>query len=296
MPYDPIERSALAVSDEERLAIYEDAWQQGGFKFLFGSFFDIGLDRRANDTASEFIRSKIREIVKDPDVAEKLVPVDHPFTSKRALIDTDYFDTYNRDNVTLVDIRHAPIQEITPSGIRTEDGEFELDVIVFATGFDAMTGPYNRIDIQGRGGEKLKDKWAHGPLTYLGVASAGFPNLFMITGPGSPSVLSNMPVSIEQHVEWISNAIDHLRRDGLDVMEADADAEQTWVAHVNEIAEQTMFMLADSWYLGANIPGKPRVFMPYPGGVGVYRKRCDEVAAAGYTGFTLSRAGVVATG
>ena len=289
LPIDPIERSALAVSDEERLAVYEAAWKEGGFKFLFGSFFDIGLDRRANDTASEFIRSKIREIVKDPDVAEKLVPVDHPFTSKRALIDTDYFDTYNRDNVTLVDIRHAPIQEITPKGIRTEDGEYELDIIVFATGFDAMTGTFNRIDIQGRDGEKLKDKWAAGPLTYLGVTTAGFPNFFMITGPGSPSVLSNMPVSIEQHVEWISGAIAHMNEQGLVVMEADESAEKEWVAHVNEVAEQTMFMLADSWYLGANIPNKPRVFMPYPGGVGAYRQKCNEVTEAGYTGFTISK-------
>jgi cyclohexanone monooxygenase len=287
MPYAPSERSALSVSDEERQAIYEAGWQEGGFKFLLNSFFDIGADRRANDTASEFIRAKIREIVKDPEVAEKLVPVDHPFTSKRPLIDTNYFDTYNRDNVTLVDIRHAPIEEITPTGIRTEDGEYELDIIVFATGFDAMTGTFNRIDIQGRDGEKLKDKWAHGPLTYLGVATAGYPNFFMITGPGSPSVLSNMPVSIEQHVEWISGAIEHMRAEGLDVMEADEDAEKEWVEHVNGVAEQTMFMLADSWYLGANIPGKPRVFMPYPGGVGNYRQKCNEVTEAGYTGFTL---------
>ena len=287
LPIDPIERSALSVTDEERTAIYEAAWQEGGFKFLFGSFFDIAVDRRANDTASEFIRAKIRAIVKDPDVADKLVPVDHPFTSKRALIDTDYFDTYNRDNVTLVDIRHAPIQEITPTGIRTEDGHYELDIIVFATGFDAMTGTFNRIDIQGRDGEKLKDKWAAGPQTYLGVASAGFPNLFMITGPGSPSVLSNMPVSIEQHVEWISGAIAHTVEHGITVIEAEATAEKEWVAHVNELAEQTMFMLADSWYLGANIPGKPRVFMPYPGGVGAYRLKCNEVTEAGYLGFSL---------
>ena len=294
MPYSPNERSALAVSDEERQAIYEAAWNEGGFKFILSSFFDIGVDRRANDTASEFIRSKIREMVKDPDVAEKLVPVDHPFTSKRALIDTNYFDTYNRDNVTLVDIRHAPIQEITPTGIRTEDGEYELDIIVFATGFDAMTGTFNRIDIEGRGGEKLKDKWAHGPLTYLGVASAGYPNLFMITGPGSPSVLSNMPVSIEQHVEWISGAIEYMQAHGFETMEADADAEREWVAHVNDVASQTMFMLADSWYLGANIPGKPRVFMPYPGGVGPYRQKCNEVAEAGYEGFKLEASEPVA--
>ncbi|MFT7602132.1 MAG: cation diffusion facilitator CzcD-associated flavoprotein CzcO [Acidimicrobiales bacterium] len=290
LPIDPIERSALDVSDEERLEIYEEMWQEGGFKFLFGSFFDIAVDRRANDTASEFIRSKIREKVNDPEVAEKLVPVDHPFTSKRPLIDTNYFETYNRDNVTLVDIRHAPIQEITPTGIRTEDAEYELDIIVFATGFDAMTGTFNKIDFQGRGGEKLKAKWEDGPQTYLGVATAGFPNMFMITGPGSPSVLSNMPVSIEQHVEWISSAITHLSAEDLDVMEADRDAEVAWGAHVNEIAEQTMFMLADSWYLGANIPGKPRVFTPYAGGVGPYRDKCDEVTAAGYEGFTLRSA------
>jgi cation diffusion facilitator CzcD-associated flavoprotein CzcO len=295
MPYDPAEKSALSVSDEERTRIYEEAWQQGGFRFLFGSFADISLDRRANDTASEFIRNKIREIVKDPEVAEKLVPVDHPFTSKRPLIDTNYFDTYNRDNVTLVDIRHAPIQEITPKGIRTEDGEYELDIIVFATGFDAMTGTFNRMDIEGRNGQKLKDKWAHGPQTYLGVTAAGFPNFFMITGPGSPSVLSNMPVSIEQHVEWITGVITYLRDHGLDVIEADEIAEKEWVAHVNEVADQTMFMLADSWYLGANIPGKPRVFMPYPGGVGLYREKCDEVAAAGYEGFHLSKEGQPAT-
>ncbi len=289
-PYTLMDRSALSVSDEERNAIYEAAWQEGGFKFLLATFNDISLDRRANDTASEFIRNKIREMVKDPEVAEKLVPVDHPFTSKRALIDTNYFDTYNRDNVTLVDIRHAPITEITPTGIRTADGEYELDIIVFATGFDAMTGTFNRMDIQGRDGATLRDKWAHGPLTYLGVSTAGYPNLFMITGPGSPSVLSNMPVSIEQHVEWISGAIEHMRSNGLEVMEADEQAEVDWVAHVNDIASQTMFMLADSWYLGANIPGKPRVFMPYPGGVGAYRQKCDEVTAAGYEGFTLSAA------
>jgi cation diffusion facilitator CzcD-associated flavoprotein CzcO len=288
MPYAMSERSALDVSDEEREATYERAWNEGGFKFLIATFNDISVDRRANDTASEFIRTKIREMVHDPEIAEKLVPVDHPFTSKRPLIDTNYFDTYNRDNVTLVDIRHAPIVEITPTGIRTTDDEYELDIIVFATGFDAMTGTFNRIDIEGRDGQKLKDKWAHGPLTYLGVASAGFPNLFMITGPGSPSVLSNMPVSIEQHVEWISGAIEHLREEGLDVMEADQQAEDEWVAHVNDVAAQTMFMLADNWYLGANIPGKPRVFMPYPGGVGPYRQKCDEVAEAGYEGFTLT--------
>ena len=295
-PIDPIDRSALEVTDDERREIFEAGWEEGGFKFLQGSFKDIVTDRRANDTASEFIRSKIREIVNDPETAEKLVPVDHPFSSKRPLIDTNYFDTYNRDNVTLVDIRHAPIEEITPTGIKTEDAEYELDVIVFATGFDAMTGAFNRIDIRGREGAALKDKWAAGPKTYLGVSSAGFPNLFMITGPGSPSVLSNMPVSIEQHGEWISAVIEYMHEHGQTVIEADDQAEADWVAHVNEIAEQTMFMLADSWYLGANIPGKPRVFMPYPGGVGAYRQKCDEVTAGGYTGFTLGASARVPVG
>jgi len=289
-PYTIPDRSALDVTDEEREEIYERAWSEGGFKFLIATFNDISADRRANDTASEFIRNKIRELVHDPEVAEKLVPVDHPFTSKRPLIDTNYFDTYNRDNVSLVDIRHAPIEEITPTGIRTADAEYELDIIVFATGFDAMTGTFNRIDIEGRDGRKLKDKWEGGPLTYLGVSTAGFPNLFMITGPGSPSVLSNMPVSIEQHVEWISGAIEHMEEQGIVAMEADQQAEDEWVDHVNEIAAQTMFMLADNWYLGANIPGKPRVFMPYAGGVGPYRQKCNEVAEAGYEGFTLTAA------
>jgi cation diffusion facilitator CzcD-associated flavoprotein CzcO len=289
-PIDPIERSALEVSDEERTAIFEKAWEEGGFKFLYGSFSDVVTDRRANDTASEFIRSKIREIVKDPEVAEKLVPTDHPFSSKRPLIDTDYFDTYNRDNVTLVDIRHDPIDEITETGLRTQDGdEYEFDILVFATGFDAMTGAFNRIDIQGKGGMKLKDKWAEGPKTYLGLMSAGFPNMFMITGPGSPSVLSNMPVSIEQHVEFISNTLEDLRERDAGVIEADAKAEEEWVAHVNDLAKLTLFMLADSWYLGANIPGKPRVFMPYPGGVGTYRQKCDDVVAAGYEGFIIDK-------
>ena len=174
--------------------------------------------------------------------------------------------------------------------MRTTDAEYELDIIVFATGFDAMTGPFFKMDIQGKDGRKLKDKWEHGPLTYLGVSSVGFPNLFMITGPGSPSVLSNMPVSIEQHVEWIGDVIEHMRAEGIETMEADQQAETDWVAHVNDIAAQTMFMLADSWYLGANIPGKPRVFMPYVGGVGAYREKCDEVRDAGYEGFTLTRA------
>ena len=287
-PADYSERSALEVSAEERLETYEDLWAKGGTTFLYGTFNDIRTDRRANDTAAEFIRSKIRGIVNDPETRENLLPTDHPFGSKRTLIDTNYFETYNRENVELVDIRHSPIQEITPKGIRTEDDEFEFDIIVFATGFDAMTGTFFKMDIRGRNDLALKEKWSEGPKTYLGLQVAGFPNMFMITGPGSPSVLSNMPVSIEQHIEWISDFLDYLREHGIETAEADPDAETAWVSHVNEVAEPTMFMLANSWYLGANIPGKPRVFMPYAGGVGAYREKCDEIAYNGYEGFTLA--------
>ena len=286
-PMDRDERSALEISAAERLEIYEASWAEGGIRFLSTSFKDVSTDRRANDTMAEFIRKKIREMVQDPETAEKLMPTDHPFGSKRPLIDTDYFETYNRANVELVDIRHSPIQEITPRGIRTDDQEFEFDMIVFATGFDAMTGTFFKMDIRGRDGLPLKEKWSEGPKTYLGLQTAGFPNMFMITGPGSPSVLSNMPVSIEQHIDWIADLLQHMREHDIKSVEAEADAEKAWVVHVNEVAEPTMFMQANSWYLGANIPGKPRVFMPYAGGVGTYRKKCNEVADNGYEGFIL---------
>ena len=286
-PMDRDERSALEISAAERLEIYEASWAEGGVRFLSTSFKDVSTDRRANDTMAEFIRKKIREMVQDPETAEKLMPTDHPFGSKRPLIDTDYFETYNRENVELVDIRHSPIQEISPRGIRTDDQEFEFDMIVFATGFDAMTGTFFKMDIRGRDGLPLKEKWSEGPKTYLGLQTAGFPNMFMITGPGSPSVLSNMPVSIEQHIDWIADLLQHMSEHDIKSVEAEADAENAWVVHVNEVAEPTMFMQANSWYLGANIPGKPRVFMPYAGGVGTYRKKCNEVADNGYEGFIL---------
>ena len=287
-PYKARYVAALSVSDDERLATYERLWEEGGFSFLYGSFYDIFFDLEANETAAEFIRSKIREIVRDPAVAEKLCPIDHPYGSKRPPIDTDYFETFNRDDVTLVDLRETPIVEITPRGIRTTAGEHPLDVIVFATGFDAMTGSLLKIDIRGRDGLRLADKWAAGPRTYLGLQVAGFPNLFTITGPGSPSVLSNMPVSIEQHVEWIGDCIAHLDANRLATIEATEEAEEAWGRHVSEVAATTLFPKAGSWYLGANVPGKPRVFMPYVGGVGPYRQRCDEVVRAGYEGFVLS--------
>ncbi len=282
-------RSALAATPEERLAVYEEAWKKGGLQFR-GAFSDLLTDKAANDTASGFIRDKIREIVKDPETAAKLTDFDHPYAAKRPPIDTEYFEAFNRPNVSLVDVRANPIERITPEGIRLRDGtEHPLDIIVFATGFDAMTGPLVNIDIRGRGGLRLKEAWEAGPRTYLGLQVAGFPNLFTITGPGSPSVLCNMPVAIEQHVEWITGCIAHMRERGLERIEAEPCAVDKWVEHVNEAAGATLLPQASSsWYLGANVPGKPRVFMPYAGGMARYRGICDDVAAKGYEGFALS--------
>jgi cyclohexanone monooxygenase len=204
-------------------------------------------------------------------------------------VDTDYFETYNRDNVSLVDVKRAPIEEITPHGLRTTEAEYELDCLVFATGFDALTGALLDIDIRGRGGLALRDAWVGGPRTYLGLQVAGFPNMFIITGPGSPSVLSNMLVAIEQHVDWITDCVEYMLERGLETIEATEDAQEAWVEHVNAVASFTLFPQADSWYMGANIPGKPRVFLPYIGGLGNYGKRCDEVAANDYEGFALTR-------
>jgi len=240
-------------------------------------------------TVADFIRAKIRETVHDQLVAEVLVPRDHPFASKRLCVDTDYFATFNRDHVTVVDVRASPIEAVTPNGIRTRVGTYQLDSIVFATGFDAMTGALRRIDIRGEGGLALARKWATGPRTYLGIGVAGFPNLFLVTGPGSPSVLGNMVVSIEQHVEWIADAIDYLGQHGLSQMEPTLEAEDAWGKHVNDVAASTLFPRANSWYRGTNIPGKPHAFMPYVGGFGAYREKCDAVSESGYTGFTLTR-------
>jgi len=286
MLFEQNEKSALEVPADERRREYEKRWQRGGVCVL-GSFADLIVNKEANDTAAEFVHSKIREIVRDPAVAEKLLPRDHPFATKRLCVDTGYYATFNRDNVTLIDVRATPIEEITCTGLRTSDAEFTVDAIVFATGFDAMTGALSNIQIRGRAGAMLKEKWAGGPRTYLGLMVAGFPNLFTITGPGSPSVLSNMAVSIEQHVDWIADCLAYLRKHEVESMEATVDAEDAWVAHVNEVGNTTLFPQANSWYMGSNIPGKPRVFMPYIGGVGAYRQKCDEVAANGYEGFAL---------
>ncbi|AJA64622.1 MULTISPECIES: flavin-containing monooxygenase [Bradyrhizobium] len=283
------DRGALDDSDETRNGKYSARWERGGLTFMY-VYNNLGLERSANDTAANFVRGKIAEIVKDPETAKLLQPNSHPIGTKRICIDTDYFATFNRPNVSLVDIKTNPIEEITANAVRVAGRDHQVDALVMATGFDAMTGSVAKIDISGPGGRTLNEKWAEGPRTYLGLMSAGFPNLFIITGPGSPSVLSNMIVSIEQHVDWIADCLVHMRRQGVATMEASGEAEDKWVAHVNEVAYGTLYPQANSWYMGANIPGKPRIFMPYIGGVGVYRRICDEVAAKGYEGFLLGRA------
>ena len=292
--FDQSNLSATEVSEEERRRIFEDRWAVGGTRFM-SSFKDIATSQAANDATAEFVREKIRGIVKDPETAEILVAKDYPIGTKRICADSGYFETFNRDNVRLVDINRDPIHEITPKGISAGEEEHEFDAIVFATGFDAMTGTLLKIDIRGRDGLTLKEKWEAGPRTYLGLMTAGFPNMFMITGPGSPSVLSNMMVSIEQHVDWVADCLAYLREHGIAAMEADQAAEDAWVEHGNEVAHRTLYPKAASWYMGANVPGKPRVFMPYIGGVGAYRVKCDEVAANGYEGFRLEPAGGGAT-
>jgi cyclohexanone monooxygenase len=282
----PNEKSALEATEDERQREFEARWAKGGFA-IGGAFGDLAINRDANDTAAEFVRAKIRSIVKDPATAEMLCPKDYPFATKRLCVDTNYFETFNRDNVTLVDVKASPIEEITPKGVRTAGAEYEFDALVFATGFDAMTGALSAIDIRGRDGRALTDEWAAGPRTYLGLQVAGFPNLFTITGPGSPSVLSNMIVSIEHHVDWITSCLEYMLEHDFATIEARPEAQDAWVQHVNEVANFTLFPLANSWYIGANIPGKPRVFMPYVGGVGVYIQKCNEVVANGYEGFDL---------
>ena len=280
--------SALAASEDERRALYEERWRMGRPTALVYAYDDVMTDLEANGTAAQFVRDKIVEIVEDPEVAAVLQPTTFPIGTKRPCLDTDYYVTFNRPNVTLVDASATPIERITPTGIRTTDADHELDVIIYATGFDAMVGALKQIDIRGRHDLSLANEWKTGPRTYLGLTVAGFPNLFMVTGPGSPSVLSNMIISIEQHVDWIADCLEHLRAHDLTTIEATESAQSEWVDHVREVADRTLYPEADSWYMGANVPGKPRVFLPYVGGVGRYRQICDEVATSGYKGFLLS--------
>jgi len=276
--------SAIAASPEQRERAFEARWQTGGLYYL-RAFNDLILDDKANRMAAEFVRQKIAATVRDPAVARLLQPR-QPIGCKRLCIDSGYFETFNRPNVRLVDLHASPIEKCTPRGLRAGGREFEFDCVVFATGFDAMTGTLNRVDIRGLGGQALADKWRAGPLTYLGLGVPGFPNLFIIAGPGSPSVLTNMVVSIEQHVEWIAECLAHLRAHGKSTIEASEPAQEQWVAHVNQVASATVYPSCNSWYLGANIPGKTRVFMPLLG-FPAYAQRCAEIAARGYEGFLI---------
>lgn len=283
----PTEHRAVDLPERELRAELGRRWADGGFAFIV-AFTDTMVTPEANEISAEYVREKIRRIVHDQETAELLCPRDHPIGAKRICVDTDYYATYNRPNVHLVDVRANPIETITPRGLRAGGIDYEFDAIVFATGYDAMTGSLARIDIRSTGGRTLAEKWSEGSRAYLGIATAGFPNMFIITGPGSPSVLSNMVVAIEQHVDWITEHLQYLRSHGFTRVEAAQDAEDQWVDHVNEVADQTLYPHAASWYMGANIPGKPRVFMPYLGGMGAYAEICDDVARNGYEGFLLA--------
>ena len=283
------EHATRAAGDRRRAPrAVQAAWTRGGIIEILGTFNDLLTNAEANETFAEFVRGKIRAVVRDPATADALCPRNYPIGTKRLCLDTNYFETFNLPHVRLVDLRSRPITTITDTGIDLADESLDFDAIVFATGFDAMTGPIVAVDIVGRDGLSLKQKWAGGPRTYLGLTVAGFPNLFTVTGPGSPSVLSNMVVSIEQHVEWITDCLTYMQREQLSTIEPTSTAEEGWVQYVNDFGDITLFPRADSWYMGANVPGKPRVFLPYVGGVGDYRKICNEVAARDYLGFRLA--------
>ena len=287
--HDPDPRSALDVSPEEREAFFEKLYNEPGFGIWLGNFYDILTDQKANDLISDFMRKKIRERVKDPEVAEKLVPKDHGFGLRRVPLDTNYYEVYNQDNVRLVDVRATPIERITPKGIKTSDAEYELDMIIYATGFDAITGAFSRVDIRGEGGQKLSDKWSDGPHTYLGMQTVGFPNMFTLVGPHNGSTFCNIPRCIEQNVEWVTDLIRYMQDNKLERIEPTKEAEEAWTEHVNELGAMTLFPTADSWFMGvnSNVPGKKRTFMLYVGGGPAYREKCAESAANNYQGFIL---------
>jgi cyclohexanone monooxygenase len=286
-PFRVRRETAADLSMEEVEEYLEPRWKEGGFRFLV-AFEDLTVNPDTNEKVSQFLRGKIREAIDDPEVAEKLVPTDHYYATKRPPLHTDYYDTYNKDHVSLVDVTETPVERITPEGIRTTDASHDFDTIVYATGFDAMTGTLLQIDIQGTDGLTLEEKWADGPQTYLGLSAHGFPNMFTITGPQSPSVLSNMPVSIEHHVKWVSDAIEYLVDNDIRLIEPTKEAEVAWTAHNREVAGQTLYTTVDSWYMNENIPGKPTVFTPYPGGVDAYHDIILEVAEKDYEGFELT--------
>jgi cyclohexanone monooxygenase len=281
------DRSLFDVSDEERETILEQAWEsRSGFRFT-GSFKDVRTNEAANEIVAEFVRRKIRQTVKDPEVAELLCPKTHPLGTKRLCLDSGYFETYNRDNVTLVDVRANPVTEITPTGLRTTAGKYDLDILIYATGFDAMTGSMTRMNVTGTGGVRLEDKWVNGPTNYLGFLVAGFPNLFMIHGPGSPSVLAQMIMSAEWQIDWLYDRISYLLEQGYECVDTTEQWEESWAREVEAAADATLYKKADSWYLGANIPGKPRVFMVYVGGFDNYTRRCTEAVDKGHEGFVF---------
>lgn len=281
--------SPLTLSPEEREAALERLWQKGGTGML-KAFADLGINKQSNDIVADFIRRKIRATVKDARNAALLSSQTDPVGTRRVSLDTNYFETFNRDNVTLVDVKADPIAEITGTGVRTESGgHYEVDCLVFATGYDAITGPLLDLDIVGRDGLRLRDKWSGGPRSYLGLMVAGFPNMFTITGPGSPSVLTNMIVSIEQHVDFICELLEAASARGAALIEADEAAEDDWVRHVNEVASMTLHVIANSWYRGVNVPGKPHIFMPYVGGFHNYRHHCLKLAEEGYPGFLMQQ-------
>ena len=282
-----LHRKVFDDDADKREQVYQQRWELGGGGLL-RSYDDLMTDPEANATAAEFVRRKIRKTVKDPVTADALCPTDHFIGSKRICVDIDYFQTFNQPNVRLVNLKSEPIERVCAQSIRTSATDYEIDALVLATGFDAVTGALLRVDIRGEHGIKLSEKWRSGPRTYLGLMTHGFPNFFMITGPGSPSVLGNVIVSIEEHVEWILGCLNHLRACGLDRIENDLESEDQWVQHVNELADTSLLSKVNNWYVGANIPGKPRVFLPYVGGTGNYRSKLLEVAKAGYRGFNLS--------
>ena len=281
------ERSALDVSAQEREALFEKLYNEPGFGIWVGNFHDILTDPKANDFISEFIRKKIRQRVKDPKVAEKLVPKDHRFGTRRVPLETKYYEVYNQPNVTLVDVRETPIERITPKGVKTSDQEYELDMIIYATGFDAVTGSIDRIDVRGVGGKKLKEKWTDGPRNFLGLQSAGFPNLFTLVGPLGNSALCNIPRCAELNVDWVTGLIRHMREHKLKIAAATKEAEDAWTKHVQELADATLFPETDSWYVGTNVPGKKRGFLVYTGGVPAYRQELADVAAKNYEGIAF---------
>ena len=282
-PTDP--PSALEVDVDTRREILEAAWQRGGAPAVTRSFSDTVTNIEANRHVSQFVSQKIREKVDDPEVADKLLAIDHPLGSRRLIVDIDYFETYNRGNVTLVDTKSSPIEEITPQGVRTGDSEYNLDVLVYATGFDGMSGALLSVDIQGIGGLPLRTKWADRPSAFLGLVAAGFPNLFMITGPGSPAVFSNVIFAIEQHVEWIADCLAYMDEHDLDRIDADLEAETHWTQHVDEVAKNVLVGKTKSWWTGENIPGKPSGLTMYLGGTHTYQAKLDEVSHNGYEGF-----------